>query len=157
MPGWWKGKRLQRAKTHYVTLAQSPLNVAAVPHWVLGDFGSLLEGTEPGFRAGCEAVGCHSCIHIHGAESCCPALWDSSFIKLGLFHSNSKKQLGASLELQPLPKKGDLRSSTAGKETIWFASWGCWTRKSQQKQSYSVLFLCHSSASLQLKEKYFKF
>lgn len=73
-----EGVKDYRGQRHIMSLcampAQSPLNVAAVPHGVLGDFGLLLGGeTEPGFRAGCGVVGCHSCIHIHRAESCSPA------------------------------------------------------------------------------------
>lgn len=61
-----RGTRLQRAKAYYVTVC------LASP--ILTQCGSCLRrfwvnfgGMEPGFRAGCEVVGCHSRIHIHGA------------------------------------------------------------------------------------------
>lgn len=56
-------------------------------------------------------------------------------MKPGLFHLKSKQQLRASLELQPLPVKYDLRSSKPGEEAIWFARCSCLIRKSHKRRS----------------------
>lgn len=118
-----EGVKDYRGQRHIMSLcatpAQSPLNVAAVPHGVLGDFGLLLGGGQS-LALGLDvelwdATAASIFIELRAApqlhETHPSSNWDC-------FASVPRTSSERASSYNRCLKKGDLRSSGAGKETI---------------------------------------
>lgn len=160
-----KGKRLQRAKTYYVTVCHAspiPTECGSCSSRCFGRFWVTFGGGRQSLASGLDvelwdATAASIFIELRAApqlhETHPSSNWDC-------FASVPRTSSERASSYNRCLKKGDLRSSRAGKETIWFASWSCLRRKSQQKQSHTVLSLCqslHPSSLVPQREKHFQF
>lgn len=145
-----RGTRLTEGKDilcHRVCLASPiPTECGSCSSRHLGRFGVNFGGTKLGFRAGCEVVGCHSCIHIHrAAPQPCETHPSSNW---GCSTAIPRTSSGPASSYNRCLKK--VTSGAAGQVKKPFDSargWGC-LRSPNKSRAHTVLLPCQSSASL---------